>query len=330
MDNALEDLLSPIYEIMSPDTVTEVSINEPHKVFVEDGGVWSLVHLDKFTPSYLYALSKFIAAFNAQTIDDSRPLLSGSLPSGDRVQIVAPPCVKDAPILSIRKANKSRLTYNDFKHQGAFELIETVSDDGLSVVDAGLCDLLADCDYYSFIKEAVLRKKTIIIAGGTSSGKTTFFNALLQLVPPEERIITIEDTREIILDQNNKIHLLATKGNTGTATITFSDLVEASLRLRPDRLMAAELRGAEAFSFLNAVNTGHPGSITTIHANSASDTFTRLMTMFAQANTGLDYKSTNVYIRSVVDVVIFVSRNDGSRGPREVWFNAFQHNRLSE
>ena len=168
-----------------------------------------------------------------------------------------------------------------------------------------------------FLEHSVLSKKNIIISGGTSTGKTTFTNAMLKSIPEDERLITCEDAREIDLkDHPNRLHLLASKGGQGRAKVTIQDLIEACLRLRPDRIIVGELRGAEAFSFLRAINTGHPGSISTLHADTPQMAIEQLKLMVMQAGLGLPPDQVREYILHVIDAVVQLKR--GAKGRRYV------------
>lgn len=172
-----------------------------------------------------------------------------------------------------------------------------------------------------FLQTAVRSRVSIAISGGTSTGKTTFLNALLKEVPEEERIVTIEDTRELKPITPNTVALLASKGGQGRAKVTPQELLEASLRMRPDRLMLGELRGAEAFSFLQAINTGHPGSLTTVHANSARSGYDRLALMVMQSGVALEKQEIIDYLKEVIPVVVQLSRiPDGRRVVSEIVF----------
>ena len=165
-----------------------------------------------------------------------------------------------------------------------------------------------------FLREAVRGNATILISGGTSSGKTTFLNALLREIPEHERVILVEDTPEIRLGSRNGVGLIAVKGETGEARVSTDDLLQAALRLRPDRIVLGELRGGEAVSFLRAINTGHPGSFSTIHANSPSGALEQLALMVMQSGLGLSRLDTIAYVRSVVDLVVQLDRQGGKRG----------------
>ncbi len=170
-----------------------------------------------------------------------------------------------------------------------------------------------DEDPVGFLRQAVKDRKTILISGGTSTGKTTFLNALMREVPVDERVIVVEDTAEVQLHGPNDLGLIAVKGELGEALINTDDLLQAALRLRPDRILLGELRGKEAVSFLRAVNTGHPGSFSTIHANSTSGALEQLALMVMQSGLGLSRSETIDYARSVIDVVVQLGREGAER-----------------
>ncbi len=168
-------------------------------------------------------------------------------------------------------------------------------------------------DPVKFLSEAVRAKKTILISGGTSSGKTTFLNALLKVIPEHERIILVEDTAEIHSPHQNALRLIAVKGDMGEAKVTINDLMQASLRLRPDRLIVGEIRGEEANTFLRAINTGHPGSFTTLHANTPQGALEQIALMVMQSGTQLSRDETIGYASSLIDVVVQLTRQGGER-----------------
>jgi type IV secretion system protein VirB11 len=184
--------------------------------------------------------------------------------------------------------------------------------------------LLEEKKIKEFLNTAVICKQNIIISGGTSTGKTTFTNAMLRAIPADERIITVEDAREIELSNHpNRLHLLASKGGQGRAKVTAQELIEACLRLRPDRIIVGELRGAEAFSFLRAINTGHPGSISTLHADTPTMAIEQLKLMVMQAGLGMPPAEIKEYILNVVDIVVQLKRGEkGRRYVSEVYYRA--------
>jgi type IV secretion system protein VirB11 len=164
-----------------------------------------------------------------------------------------------------------------------------------------------------FLRDAILRRQTILISGGTSTGKTTFLNSMLREIPSEERVVLVEDTAELKLAGANGVGLIAVKGETGEARISTDDLLQAALRLRPDRIVLGELRGRETVSFLRAINTGHPGSFSTIHANSPRGALEQIALMAMQTGIGLTRRETIEYAASVIDVVVQLERRDGRR-----------------
>jgi type IV secretion system protein VirB11 len=209
-------------------------------------------------------------------------------------------------VLSIRRHGVRDLSLDDYESQGAFrQVAHRAAGEGPG---QALRRLLTAGRTGDFLREAVRARRNIIVSGGTGTGKTTFINALLRLLPEHERLVVIEDSREVHVHQRNCAHLLISRGNQGEAQITVQDLLEATLRLRPDRIMLGELRGSEAYSFLRAVNSGHPGSITSLHADSADRAFEQLVLMATPVARGLTGALIAEYARSVVDVVVQLHR----------------------
>ncbi|MDD9331203.1 MAG: P-type DNA transfer ATPase VirB11 [Wolbachia sp.] len=318
---ALDTYLEPLQKIFQEEGVNEISINRPNEVWIENCGEMRCEYLEAFDLNHLKSLSRLIAQATEQKLSEEAPLLSATLPNGYRIQIVFPPaCESDKVVMSIRKPSGMQLALDDYKKMGAFAntIIDTVDNH----VDRQLDSLLKQKQIKEFLEYAVTNKKNIIISGGTSTGKTTFTNATLRAIPVQERIITVEDAREIILNNHpNKAHLIASKGRQGRAEVTTQDLIEACLRLRPDRIIVGELRGAEAFSFLRAINTGHPGSISTLHADSPAMALEQIKLMVMQANLGIPPDQIMPYIRNVIDIVIQLKRtNEGKRNISEILF----------
>lgn len=313
---ALDTYLAPLQKFFSQPTVSEISINQPGEAWVEVGGDMTRYEIPEFDLAHLKALGRLIAQSSEQKISEEMPLLSATLPSGYRIQVVFPPaCETGTVAMSIRKQTIMNLDLDQYEAIGAFQ--NTVVKHELNPVDKKLRDLLNAGNVKDFIKQAVLAKKNVIISGGTSTGKTTFFNATLKVIPSGERIITCEDAREIMIPHlPNRVHLLASKGGQGRAKVGMQDLIEACLRLRPDRIMLGELRGAEAFSFLRAVNTGHPGSISTLHADTPELAIEQLILMVLQAGLGITREQIKAYVENVINVIIQLKR--GPRGMRYV------------
>jgi len=266
----------------------------------------------------LARLARQIAALSHQGISREHPLLSATLPDGARVQVVAPPATRGPLTLAIRKHVSPDLALDDYVTAGAFA--ETRARDSLdrSEIDRALATQLAKGDIPGMLASAVRARKNILVSGGTSTGKTTFLNALLREVPPEERLILIEDTPELKVSHQNSVGLLAARSELGEARVTANDLVAASLRMRPDRIILGELRGEEAFAFLRAINTGHPGSMTTVHADGAERAIEQVVLLVLQAGTQLSRDDVRHYIKSTVDVFVQLERIAGKRRIAEV------------
>lgn len=320
---ALETFLSPFHELFHEDGVSEISVNIPGEVWVEKRGDMYLEKLPQLDLDHLMNLGRLVAQSTDQVVSEVNPLLSATLPNGYRIQIVFPPaCELGNVTMSIRKGSIMNLTLDEYDKLGAFSHTSTETEDDPN--NAQLNKYLAAGQIKDFLKFAVTAKKNIIVSGGTSTGKTTFTNAALLEIPTEERIITCEDAREINLPNHpNCVHLLVSKGGQGLAKVTTQDLIEACLRLRPDRIIVGELRGAEAFSFLRAINTGHPGSISTLHADSPEMAIEQLKLMVMQAGLGMPPDEIKSYILSVIDVVVQLKR--GSGGARYVSEIYFRH-----
>ena len=318
---ALNVYLKPIMVLLSKDGVNEISVNEPNEAWVERRGDMFRVNLPGYDSKHLKSLARLIAESTDQKISEETPLLSATLPEGQRVQVVFPPaCENHTVILSIRKKSELAWTLEDYEKMGAFDNTKTEK-----IIDENniiLSRLLKANRLKDFLYQSILVKKNIIISGGTSTGKTTFTNACLRAIPRIERLISVEDAREIDLENHpNKVHLLASKGGQGLAKVTTQDLIETCLRLRPDRIIVGELRGSEAFSFLRAINTGHPGSISTLHAETPEMAIQQLNLMVMQAGLGMPPDDILSYIKNVVDIVVKLKRGEkGRRYISQIYF----------
>jgi type IV secretion system protein VirB11 len=319
---ALNTYLEPLEEIFARDGVNEVCINRPKEVWVENKGDIKMEVIEALDYHHLLDLCSLIAESTDQKISPENPLLSATLPNGFRVQIVIPPaCENGKIVLAIRKPSVLQWTLEDYEKMGAFDSV--ITEKGrIDENTKKLMDLIKEKRIKEFLRSAVLFKKNVIISGGTSTGKTTFTNAVLREIPLDERLITVEDAREVQLDRHgNKVHLLASKGGQGRAKTTTQDLIEACLRLRPDRIIVGELRGSEAYSFLRAINTGHPGSISTLHADTPLMAIEQLKLMVMQAGLGLSPSEIKNYIINVVDIIVQLKRAEhGRRYISEVLF----------
>ena len=299
-DPFLEAYLEPFRAWLAQDDVTELLVNRPGEVWIEQRGSMTCHKSPKIDDALLQRLAEQVARVSHQGISRERPLLAAMLPNGARVQFVAPTATRAHWAVAIRRHCLLDLPLDAYA-SGPLQPVQKAVHSS------------PEEDPIGFLREAVKDRKTILISGGTSTGKTTFLNALMREVPAEERVIVVEDTAEVQLHGPNDLGLIAVKGELGEALINTDDLLQAALRLRPDRILLGELRGKEAVSFLRAVNTGHPGSFSTIHANSTSGALEQLALMVMQSGLGLSRSETIDYARSVIDVVVQLGRQGAER-----------------
>jgi type IV secretion system protein VirB11 len=296
--------LEPFAPILARPEVSEILVNRPGEVWVEAAGSAAMERqvVPAIDDVLLRRLAEQVARVSCQGVSRQQPLLAATLPDGARIQFVAPSATRGHWALAIRRHRLADVPI------AAWRPADGLPDE--PVVPSGPC---RRADPVGWLIEQVRRRRTILISGGTSTGKTTFLNALLREVNPGERIILVEDTPEIRVAAPNALGLVAVRGELGEARITTDDLLQASLRLRPDRIVLGELRGREAMTFLRAINTGHCGSFSTIHANSCAGALDQLALMVMQAGLGLSRADTLAYARTVIDVVVQLGRHDGQR-----------------
>ncbi len=317
--------LMPLEEWLNSPDVVEIVLNNPREIWVERLGVPAMQRFDvpQMDEGAIRFLAERVAGYSEQSISEETPLLSAALPGGERFQAVLSPAAPQGGAFAIRKQVVKDLSLADFERMGAFEGTTVSDDDALSETDDRLCQLLAAGDRRGFIELAIRERVSILLSGGTSTGKTTALNALLKEIPADDRILTIEDTRELRPPQHNFLPLVASKGDQGRARVTVQGLLEASLRMRPDRIILGEIRGEEAFTFLQAINSGHPGSLSTIHADSPSGAYEALALKVLMSGTGLSKEEIISYIRQVLPVVIQLRRDGGIRRWSEIYFHKF-------
>jgi type IV secretion system protein VirB11 len=310
----LEAELQPLRRFLDQDDISELSINRPGELFIERLGRNDMEQVisSEFTSAWIGKLAERVAGSTDQLVNAERPILSAALPSGERFQCVLPPAAPDGGAISIRKQVIKEISLSGYKESGAFSETKMGRSLELSDAEQELIELL-DGDPMEFLSYAVKGRVSIVVSGGTSTGKTTFLNALLKEIPSTERIITIEDTRELKPTTPNTLALIASKGDQGKARVDAQSLLEASLRMRPDRLLLGELRGAEAFAFMQAINTGHPGSLTTVHANSAHSAYERLALMVMQGGVQLGKAEIMDYLKEVIPIVVQLARSPGGK-----------------
>jgi pilus assembly protein CpaF len=284
--------LGPLSQLMTDSTVSDILVNGPHQIYVERHGLLELTDINFHDDDHLMLTIERILSRVGRRVDESNPMADGRLPDGSRVNVIVPPLAIKGPTMSIRRFMRSILDVNELVMNGA--LIEEAAE---------------------FLKLAVEGQLNIIVSGGTGSGKTTMLNCLSQHIAENERVITIEDTAELQLNQLHVVSLEARTANTeGRGSVSIRDLVRNSLRMRPDRVIIGEVRGAEALDMLQAMNTGHDGSLATLHSNSPRDTLARMETMMLMAELDLPQKVLREQIASAVNLIVHVNRYpDGSR-----------------
>lgn len=319
---SLEAFLQPIRGLLEED-ITEVCINRPGEAWTESRGGWTRHELPVLSFSHLRQLALLSAHAAGQAINEAAPIVSVALPTGERVQTIIPPaCEAGTVSMTIRKPGNSRFTMDDYEASGFFEDV-VIKDDKLQEYEVKLLELLNQRRFREFFIMGVEKKLTMLVSGATGSGKTTFMKALVDVVPHEERLITIEDTPELSLSQPNHVRLFYTKGDQGVAKLRAGDLVQACMRMKPDRIFPAELRDEAAYHFLLAANTGHPGSITSIHANNEIEAIPRMAALAAEADAA---RTTSIAqleqrIRDTIDVVAHVGKVNGKRRITGIYYD---------
>jgi type IV secretion system protein VirB11 len=315
----LRACLAPLEDALARPEVTDIYVNRPGELWIESlgGGIERQFDpaLDEAT---LVRLARQVAALSHQGVSREHPLLSAILPDGSRVQVMAPPATRGPLALAIRKQVAPNLALADYAAAGAFAGAGTGTLRESSALPAHVLELVQKGDLATALAEAVRARLNILVSGGTSSGKTTFLNALLREVPRDERLILIEDTAELHVEHENSIGLIAVRGSLGEASVSANDLVSASLRMRPDRIILGELRGVEALAFLRAINSGHPGSMTTIHADSPEAAVEQLVLLALEAGTALNRDDVRHYVTKTIDVFVQLGRNNGVRGIKRI------------
>jgi len=321
--SALELTLRALRPVLSDPTVTELCINAPGHAFLETHQGWAPLNLPFADFHWCQRLAKLVAHFTRQRIDEQSPLLSASLPTGERIQIVIPPATTPGTVaITLRKPSDELWSITELARRGIFRTVRKATH-ALDESEQELSRLLAQHHYEAFMRLAVRTRKNILVSGPTGSGKTTWTKALIREIPPEERLITIEDAKELSLDRHpNHVRLYYSKDDQGLARVTPKQLLESCLRMRPDRILLAELRAEEAFDYLRNVNSGHPGSITSIHAASASLAFEQLVLLVKQSRGGGDLSRRDIkhLLYLLIDIVIQFGIERHQRFIKEIWY----------
>ncbi len=318
-----KDFLEYQYEVLgvreymaSPD-VTEICINRPGELYLESRGGWQRVDVPSLTfdRARQFCTAVINESNTGQRITDVDPVVSLTFPTGQRAQFVIPPACEAGFIsITIRLPSKQRKTLEQYEQDGFFDEIVEVNH-GLSDYDNELLELRAARRYAEFFRKAVLNKKNIVVSGATGSGKTTFMKSLVNHIPHDERLVTIEDARELFIEQPNVVHLLYSKGGQSASKVTAKSCMEACLRMKPDRIILAELRGDESFYFIRNCASGHPGSITSCHAGSTEQTWDQLALMVKASaeGAGLEFNIIKRLLMMTIDIVVHIKAHAGRR-----------------
>jgi type IV secretion system protein VirB11 len=308
----LRSCLAPFERVLSRPDVTDIYVNRPGELWIETlGGAIERIDDSSISELTLARLARQIAALTHQGVSREHPLLAAVLPDGSRIQVVTPPATRGPLALAIRRQVSASLTLRDYAATDHFAQTRTAST--APRIDEELIRLIDARDFADALAFAVRVRKNIIVSGGTSTGKTTFLNALLREVPADERLILIEDTPELVVGHQNCVGLVSVRGELGEALVTTNDLVSASLRMRPDRIILGELRGPEAFAFLRAITSGHPGSMTTIHADSPESAVEQLVMLVLQGGTRLSRADVRHYVTRSIGLFVQLQRVGGAR-----------------
>lgn len=293
MEESKNTVWNLVSELSNKKGITEIVINDPKRVFVEREGQFIQLNVS-LTKNDLYEFSQDLAKFNKKVFDEGHPILDGSLPDGSRVNIIGEPFAYGSPAITIRKYLKNIKSFDDNKNI------------------FGLSD-----DWVEFFKSLVSARLNVIVSGGTGVGKTTFLNLLLQELSLQERVVTIEDTLELSIDMPNVVRLEAgQKSLHSELNVSTRDLVKNTLRMRPDRIIIGETRGGELFDLLQAMNTGHDGSMSSVHSNSPGECLSRLETLYLLAGFDVPFHAVRRQISSAVDIIVQIGRD--KEGKRKV------------
>jgi pilus assembly protein CpaF len=295
VQSVTDDVLGygPIDQLLRDDSITEVMVNGPHHVYVERSGKLTLVDEVKFADeTHLRRIIDKIVSQVGRRVDEANPMVDARLPDGSRVNVVVHPLSIGGPFMTIRKFSKDPYTVEDLISFGSFTP-----------------------QVAHFINQCVKGRLNIVVSGGTGTGKTTLLNVLSSFIPHDERIVTVEDAKELQLHQIHVLPMEARPPNIeGKGEVKIRDLVRNSLRMRPDRIVVGEVRGGEALDMLQAMNTGHDGSITTVHSNSPRDTLSRVETMTLMAGMDLPVRVIREQMASALDMIVHLTRlRDGTR-----------------
>jgi type IV secretion system protein VirB11 len=322
-DASVQVFLEPLAEWLNDEAVTEVAINSPGTVWVEKRSRWSAHPCQQANTRLLKALGTAVATYSNQKWDATTPILSASMPDGSRIQLVMPPAVSEnCYSLTLRRPSFVTRKIGDFTTAGLFARVRPMQS-ALNEVDERLLELRKERNYEQFLRLAVQSRRNIVVAGATGSGKTTFMKGLVHEIPKDERIITIEDVRELFLPHENCVHLLYSKGGQGKSNVRPKDLLESCLRMKPDRILLAELRGDECLYYVRNAASGHPGSITSCHAGTPALAFEQLAIMIQDSPGGanLTFDVIKRLLVLTIDIVVQFENRVGERFISEIYYD---------
>lgn len=314
-----------ILDYMNSPEVTEICINKPGEIYLETRQGWRHIEVPRlnFERARQFCTAVVNESNTGQRITDTDPVVSLTFPTGQRAQFVIPPaCDAGKVSITIRLPSKHTKSLQQYQEDGFFDQI-IEQGNTLGEQDHELLELKRSGNYAEFFKKAVLYKKNIVVSGATGSGKTTFMKSLVNHIPDDERLVTIEDARELFISQPNAVHLLYSKGGQSTSNVSAKSCMEACLRMKPDRIILAELRGDESFYFIRNCASGHPGSITSCHAGSTDQTWDQLALMVKASaeGAGLEFAIIKRLLMMTIDVLVHIKAHSGQRHITGIDFN---------
>jgi type IV secretion system protein VirB11 len=321
---ALAQYVERLQPWLKDSTVTELCVNRPGELHVERASGWVCERVPFASYLWCQAFAKLVAGVTKQRVNAESPLLSASLPTGERVQVVLPPAVATGTVaITIRRPNSRVWGLEELARGGVFERCVGTGRAAVDPVEIDLRQCYDEGRWADFLQRAVVARKNIVVSGATGSGKTTVTKGLILEIPRSERLVVLEDAAELNLSSHaNSVRLLYSKDGQGLARVSAKQLLEASLRMRPDRILLAELRSEEAYYYLRNVNSGHPGSITSVHASSATLAFEQLTLLVKESGPGqaLAREDIRGLLEQLVDVIVQCALDGQRRYVKEIWW----------
>ena len=329
---SVKSFLSPLHELLNDDRITEIAVNDPGRVWYERNSVWSYEKFPSFTSIHMQQLGTAVAAFSNQELSRKNPLISADMPDGSRIQFIGEPAVPNGKIsMTMMKVSNQNRSLSDYSAQGLFDHVRPVNL-GLRAYEIDIKRLLSERNYEGALRAAVAAKLNIVFSGKTGSGKTTFMKAMAKEIPLHERIITIEDVRELHLPHDNVVNLVYSKGGQSAANVTAKDLLECCLRSKPDRILLAEVRGDECLYYVRVAASGHPGSMTSMHGGSPAEAFEQMAIMIQDSKGGanLTFDVIKRLLTLTIDMVIQFQCDDGIRYISEIYYDPDKKLKVSQ